>query len=184
MKKNLIYILGILTCFLFSCISEDPDEPVVTNPDGTNLEFGKVNVEIFEITDNSVGINIRLESNSSCEYVDLYVNDEYNTITATDADDTVNYSSYGYFNNNNGLTVNDNTKVIVEGIEYEHISLNSNETRDITIGDKTYTVINNKTSDNTLEYGIDSQTGQITFRGSSFGVEIAHNEYGAAEFLT
>lgn len=79
MKKNLIYILGILTCFLFSCISEDPDEPVVTNPDGTNLEFGKVNVEIFEITDNSVGISIRLESNSSCEYVDLYVNDEYTT---------------------------------------------------------------------------------------------------------
>ncbi len=104
----------------------------------------------------------------------------YSTIGLGSGVDTITNSaseiiiSKGEANSTDSVSTTRSDTVIVD--EMFTMDFTSGQTQTVSIDNKTYTVTNNKTSDNTLSYGIISGTNQIAFWGPSFGVTAADGQ--------
>ncbi len=106
-------------------------------------------------------------------------------INTGDGDDTViadneSRSSIidGGAGNNTFIGDKDSNTIINFGTKTsDSVSFGANESKTITIGDKTYTVVNNESANNTLKWKLDTATGQIKFESfNSFTVTAAEGQ--------
>ena len=164
-----------------------------------------INALVYEVNENGQitfdGKNFTITA-ASGQSDDLIINGDRNTVNTGDKDDNVTLGSSAEYNTVN--TGNDDDKVVInpngahntiyggsgsntyndnsgnttntfQNFGNQELTFNTNETKTINIGDKTYTVQNNSGASNTLAYEVD-QNGQITFIGSSFGITAADGQ--------
>ena len=120
--------------------------------------------------------------NAAAGQEDNIVVDGYNNIINTgDMDDTVTLASGSSYNTIDGgdgtdTLINYGKNNKVNNVENANtLSFTKNETKQIQIGDKYYTVSNNRSSSNTLTWSIDDN-GQITFDGGDFSITAASGQ--------
>ena len=132
------------------------------------------------------GHKITLNTSDQNDTVTLASGSSHNTIDVGDGNDTITLaggSSYNTIDGGAGTnTVNNNSNannnIIINATNYPNgdvINFTQNETKQIQIGDKSYTVVNNTSSSNTLTWSIDDN-GQITFNGDFFTITAADNQ--------
>ena len=113
----------------------------------------------------------------------VFVSNANNYISTGEGDDSITVSRSDNQSQNiieTGLGIND--KIIYESSYSSNIptrtiiqSYESNETKTIAIGDKTYTIQNNGTKGNELTYFV-SNNGLISFTGDNFTITAANNQ--------
>ena len=129
------------------------------------------------------GYHITLNTSDQNDTVVLANGSHNNNINTGTGNDTVTIENNAFDNTIDGgtgtNTVTDSSNssnTIINATNYPNgITLNNNETQQIQIGDKYYTVTNKSSYSKTLTWSIDDN-GQITFNGDFFTITAADNQ--------
>ena len=108
----------------------------------------------------------------------VLIDGSYNQLNTGDGDDSIEFGQYGTLSDNtinSGLGTGDKVTNYKPNNTITQ-SYNTNETKTLTIGGKTYTVKNVGAQGNELSFIQDSSTGKITFTGDDFIITAADGQ--------